>query len=54
VFKSVVGFPPLVVFELVTRLLPYQHRLLYLPIFQNPQHVHANKGLVCSSFFSWI
>ena len=65
-FDFVAGLPPLVVFELVARLLPlamfelaaklipYQHILLGFPAYQNPQHVHAHKGPIFSSIFSWI
>jgi hypothetical protein len=54
VFDSAVGLRPLVVFELVSILLPYQHRLIGLPAYQNPQHGDAHKGPVCSLIFSWI
>jgi hypothetical protein len=54
VFDSILGLPPLAVFELVAILLPYQHKLLGLPAYQNPQHVQAHKGHDFSSIFSWI
>jgi hypothetical protein len=49
-FDPIAGLPPLVVFEMVGRLFPYQHRLIDFPICQNPPHVHAHKGHVCSSY----
>jgi hypothetical protein len=53
VFEFIAGLHPLIVFELVAIFLPYQHKLLGLPAYQNSQHVHAHKGPVFSSIFSW-
>jgi hypothetical protein len=54
VFVFVAGLPPLTLFELVAILFPYQHGLLDLPTYQNPQHVRAHKGPICSSVFYWV
>ena len=53
-FEFVAGLPPLAMFGMVAILFPYQHKLLDLPTYQNPQHVHSHKGHVCYSIFSWI
>jgi hypothetical protein len=52
VFDFFARLPPLDVSNFVVGLPPYQHRLLGLSFYQNPQHVHAHKGPFFLSIFS--